>query len=100
YLRFPTKLAAGLRRVDGVAEVVTGTVGDKSDQRPSRTRRRHMVIEDVTYRLDDSEVGAFAVAAEIVLRAGTAAIDQACQSDRGRPGAKYNFGGDSERTNL
>src|SRR5258708_18041029 len=54
YLRFPAKLAAGLRRADGAPEIVTRAGGHKSAQTPSRTRPRHLVLQDVTYRLDIS----------------------------------------------
>src|SRR5204863_462038 len=70
--RRPAQFAAELRCVHRIAAVVAWPVGDKGDQlavRPMRRARRQLV-EEPANRGDDFEVGALAVATDVVALAG------------------------------
>src|ERR1700759_58854 len=65
-LRAPAKLALEFGRVDGVALVVAGPVGDKGDERLVRARTRAKVIKNRADASHDVNVAAFVAAADIV----------------------------------
>ena len=67
--RLPTELAADLAGVDGIASIVTGPVFDERDEAPTRGaahERAEPGIEQITEGLDDGQVLALAVAADVV----------------------------------
>src|SRR6056297_2735960 len=57
HLRRPAQFVANARRVDGVAPIVTGAIGNVTDQRPSRPLARVALIEQIAQRVDAIEVG-------------------------------------------
>ena len=71
-LRPPAEFGTDLRGVDRIAAIMARPVGDESNKRSPRPPRRRDAVQNIADQLDDIEVGAFAVAAEIVFLAGAA----------------------------
>ena len=67
-LRRPAEVARDLARVDGVAVVVAGAVGDEGDELAPRADAAvgRELIDERADGLDDGEVGPLVVAADIV----------------------------------
>src|SRR5690606_35785691 len=78
FLRTPAEFAPDLGRVDGIAQVVAGSVGHEFDQFLVPARR----IDPVEDRADpahDIDVGPLGIAADIVLLADAAPIEDEMQ---------------------
>src|SRR5712691_11863889 len=80
--RLPTELAAQLCRIHRIAPVMAGPVGDKADQAGMRAMRRsrQQLVEQVADRGHDFEVGALAIAADIVAVTGLPAGQDGVES--------------------
>src|SRR5882672_8534943 len=63
----PSKFVPRLRCIDRVAQIVSGPIVYKRDERSPRCRPWHYLVENVANEFDDIEVTSLAVAAEIVL---------------------------------
>src|SRR5581483_4846796 len=81
-LWLPAKLRANTRGIDGVTQVVPGTVGDEGDERFTAADRAagRKVVEQCTDCLHDIEVAALAPAANAIGFAGATAVDDGEQS--------------------
>ena len=55
-LRFPTKLAFELRRINGIANVVTRAIGYELDQVAPRMLRRSKAVERFADGVDDVDI--------------------------------------------
>src|SRR5436190_2100446 len=65
--RRPSELAANLARVDGIAAIVAGAIGDKRFQRVTTRRLTPQFVEQIADAIDDLQVGPLAAATDIIL---------------------------------
>src|SRR5262249_50407517 len=77
--RPPAQLLPRFRRVDGVALVMPRPVGHEGDQLAARPPGRQQAVEDRANMLDHREVGALALAAEVVAFARPAPLGEGDQ---------------------
>src|ERR1700674_3292616 len=77
--RAPAELAPDLGRVDRIAAVVPGPVGDEGDEAPVAALARPNLLQRVAQRMHDLEVAPLGIGPDVVGLAGPPARDRKSQ---------------------